>query len=181
LNLNWDNKIKIIKIIIVSILSVLILLAAYLLLIQGNEYYSWNKGLSGYKKAQQLSQSANSSMLIYIRKQNCFYCDQFEKDFLRDALVQVQLDPYIKVKIQASDDDEYSDFNKKFPVNKYPALFIKKSPQHPAVSIHVLMQTSQVWVSKPTHKRGNFMPISNVTLPIAIQSALIESEALGQK
>lgn len=174
-------KIKILKIAFISLIVFGLITIAVFSLTGPSKHYDWYKGLKGYKSALQLSQQIDSAMLIYVRKKNCFYCDKFEEELLSDALVQVHLDPLLKVKIVLDESVEQLEvFNDTIPLGTFPALYVRKSPQHPAISTHLLMETSQIWVSKPSYQRGNFMPISSVTLPLSIKTALIESEAQGQ-
>ena len=130
----------------------------------------WLIGIDQLAYAQQLSAQQNKPLFIYFTRTPCKDCDEFENDYLTLASIRSQIAPSIKLKIRVDNDNtQIQSLLKRYQIIRLPAMVIKQSPSHEAIRVHVLMDLQQVWLPVPDYKRGNYTPLSETTLNIALE------------
>lgn len=130
----------------------------------------WLIGLEQLPYARQLSAQQNKPLFIYFTRTPCKDCDDFEDEYLTLPSIRAQLAPAIKLKIKVDNDNtQMQALLKRYQIIRLPAMVIKHSPETEAIRVHVLMDLQQVWLPIPDYKRGNYTPLSETTLNVAVE------------
>ncbi|MCE2571295.1 hypothetical protein [Motilimonas eburnea] len=130
----------------------------------------WLIGFDQLPYAKQLSAQQNNPLFIYFTRSPCKDCDTFENDYLTLGSVRSQIAAAVKLKIKVDNDNsQIQALLKRYQIIRLPAMVIKHSPATEAIRVHVLMDLQQVWLPIPDYKRGNYTPLSETTLNVALE------------
>lgn len=142
----------------------------------------WLIGLEQLPYAKQLSAQQNQPLFIYFTRSPCKDCDDFENEYLTLDSVRAQIASAVKLKIKVDNENtQIQALLKRYQIIRLPAMVIKDSPETEAIRVHVLMDLQQVWLPVPDYKRGNYTPLSETTLNVAIERTFAIAKDLAEQ
>ncbi|MDO6525324.1 hypothetical protein Q4519_06460 [Motilimonas sp. 1_MG-2023] len=180
------NKTLLIRLAVVVAFSLAAL--AYLLFFHVKQQHhvsakdGWLFGIEQLPHAKKLATQQQRPLLIYLKRSPCKYCDDFEENYLTLPSISEQIQPMVKISITVkSDDTQAQSLLKRYQVLRFPAVVIKHNPHSEAIRLHVLMDLQQVWLPIPDYKRGNYTPLSETTLNLALSETLKVAQDLAEQ
>lgn len=105
----------------------------------------WHSGVQGFAAARQEQQAARAPLAVYFYTDWCFYCKQFDEEFLTSSEVQSALTQVVKVRINPEDGTEEEAIAKQFGVRGYPAVFIVRPSAAPR-QVYPFKPVGETWV-----------------------------------
>ncbi len=142
----------------------------------------WLIGIEQLAYAKQLSAQQNKPLFIYFTRTPCKDCDDFENEYLTLASIRSQIAPAIKLKIKVDNENtQIQSLLKRYQIIRLPAMVIKHGPSNEAIRVHVLMDLQQVWLPIPDYKRGNYTPLSETTLNVAVERTFAIAKDLAEQ
>lgn len=142
----------------------------------------WLFGIEQLSYAKKLATQQKRPLLIYLNRSPCKYCEEFETQYLTLPSIRDQIQPMVKISIRVeSDNAQAQALLKRYQVLRFPAIVIKHNPESQAIRLHVLMDLQQVWLPNPTYERGNYTPLSETTLNLALSKTLAIAQDLSEQ
>jgi len=142
----------------------------------------WLFGIEQLSYAKKLATQQERPLLIYLNRSPCKYCEEFETQYLTLPSIRDQIQPMVKISIRVeSDNAQAQALLKRYQVLRFPAIVIKHNPESQAIRLHVLMDLQQVWLPNPTYERGNYTPLSETTLNLALSKTLTIAKDLSEQ